>query len=69
MMKYVNEHGEHMVQMTLDERGPLTDEEQAMLRRAAEKAPVFDEDCPPMSEALHRQIQTQIAKKRRMLAN
>ena len=67
MKRYVNEHGEHMVQMTLNERGPLTDEEKEMLKRAREKAPVFDEDCPPLSEALHRQIQSRIARKHRMM--
>ena len=66
MNKYINEQGEHMISMTLDERGPLTDEEKEMLRKARQKSPVFDEDCPPMSDALHRQVQNLIAAKRKM---
>lgn len=66
MKKTVNEHGEQIISMTLEERGPLTNEEIIMLQDARKREPVFDEDCPPMSESMHRQVQSQIAAKRRM---
>ena len=66
MKKYTNEHGENIVQITLDEIGPVTEEDREMMRKARLKEPFFDEDCPPMSEALHRQAQSLIAQKRRL---
>ena len=54
--------------MTLDERGSLTEEELRMIREARRRAPVFDEDCPPMPDAMHRQIQADIARKRDAVA-
>ena len=60
----VNEFGETVVTMTLQERGPLTDEERRMIRNARNMSPVFDEDCPPMPDAMRRQIEEDIASKR-----
>lgn len=64
MPRIINEYGETVVRMTLNERGPLTDEERRMLRETRNRAPVYDEDCPPMPETMHRQIQMDIANHR-----
>ena len=69
MKKCVNEHGEHMVSMTFDEIGAVTEDDREMLRKAREMQPVYDEDCPPMSEDMHRAIQKQIAQKRKIARN
>ena len=61
MRTTVNEFGQEVVTMSLSESGPLTDEEQLILREARDRAPVYDEDCPPMPEAMHRQIRDEIA--------
>mgnify|MGYP006988905376 CR=1 FL=1 len=60
MPRTINEYGEAVVRMTLNERGPLTDEERSMIRKARDRTPVYDEDCPPIPEAMHRQIQMDI---------
>ena len=61
MSKTINEYGEEVVRMTLNERGPLTDEERRMIREALGRPPIYDEDCPPIPRAMHRQIQMDIA--------
>ena len=61
MRTTVNEFGQEVVTMSLSERGPLTDEELRILREARNKPPVYDEDCPPIPEAMHRQIRSEIA--------
>lgn len=61
MPRTINEYGETVVRMTLNERGPLTDEERRMIREARSRTSVYDEECPPMPEAMHRQIQMEIA--------
>ena len=66
MKRYTNEHGENIVQITIDEIGPVTEEDIEMMRKARLTDPVFDNDCPPMSEALHRQAQNLIAQKRKL---
>ena len=65
MKQTINEFGEQVITMTLDERGPLSQEELQMLRNAQTMDPVFDEDCPPMPEEMHLEIQRNIANKRR----
>ena len=61
MREYINEHGEHMVQVTLEELGPITDEEREMARQAAIMPQPYDPDCPPMSEEIHNRIMNKIA--------
>ena len=62
--KTINEYGETVVTMTLNERGPLTESERQMIREARNRTPVYDEDCPPMPAAMHRQIQRDISNRR-----
>ena len=64
MTKAINEFGEQVVTMALSERGPLTEEELKMIHEARSRTPVYDEDCLPMPEAMHRQIQMEIAKRK-----
>ena len=64
MPRTVNEYGETVVTMTLDERGSLTEDERQMIRAARNRTPVYDEDCPPMPSAMHRQIQRDISNRR-----
>ncbi len=49
MRTTINEYGEQVVTMTLEERGPLTQAEKDMIRSAQLRPSVYDEDCPPMT--------------------
>ncbi len=62
MNSTVNEFGEKVVTMSMKERGPLTDKELHMLADARIKERVFDEDCPPIPEAMHEQIRKDMAR-------
>lgn len=37
------------IRIRLDQLGPLTEEEKAMIKRAAEMPIVYDEDCPELT--------------------
>lgn len=37
------------IRTTLEDRGPITPEELALLKKAAEAPIVFDEDCPELT--------------------
>ncbi len=64
MNSSVNEFGEKVVTMSMKERGPLTDKELNMLDEARKKGHVYDEDCPPIPDAMHEQIIKDMAVKR-----
>ena len=67
MKKYINEYGEKIVQITLDELGTITDEERELVRNARKSEVVLDDpDCPPMSEDMHRHVQNIITEKKRL---
>ena len=38
-----------VIRMTLEQRGPITDEERAMLEKARTLPVSFDEDCPELT--------------------
>ena len=60
MRSYIDEHGNKIVRMTLEERGPLTVEQKERLRNARNLLQAYDPDCPPMSEKMHKRIQEKI---------
>ena len=64
MLRMINEYGETVVTMILNERGPLTDEERQMIHEARNRGPVYDEDRPSMPGAMHTQIQMDISNRR-----
>lgn len=56
----VNERGETVVRMSAaDIARPLTQEQRQQIREA--KAGIYDEECPPMSEALILKMKQDIA--------
>lgn len=61
----VNEFGETVVTMESVDRGPLTDEELAMISRLDDFDDEYDEDCPAMPEAMIIQMQRDIELRRR----
>lgn len=63
MKKTVNEFGEQVVTMTLSERGPITEKEINEIRAARKRVHEYDEDCPPIPEAMHKQIRDGIARR------
>ena len=57
----INELGEHIVTMNSADRGPLTEEEKDMIAHLNEVEDEYDEDCPPMPEAMRLQMMQDIA--------
>ena len=66
MRTYIDDHGKEIVEMTIQERGPLTEEQKERLRNARNIPQEYDEDCPPMPEDMHRAIQSMITEKRKI---
>ena len=66
MRTYIDDHGHEIVEMTIQDRGPLTEEQKQRLRNARYMPQEYDEDCPPMSEDMHRAIQKMITEKRKI---
>lgn len=59
-----NEFGETVVTMDSMDRGPLTEEEREMIRQMDDIDDEYDEDCPPMPEAMIIQMQNDIKMRR-----
>lgn len=57
---YIDEHGDTIVQIDAEDLGPLTQEQIAMIERAAKKPITYDEDCPPMSEEMKARMRERI---------
>ena len=70
-MTEIIEHGEQVVVMDRADRGPLTDEERAMIVNMDSVIDEDDEDCPEIPEAMIKQMKRDIAQKRgvRRVAN
>ena len=69
MRKYINEYGEHMVEMTLEELGPITDEEREMAKQARNMPQNYDSDCLPLSEAMRKRAEEMIVARKKMRAS
>ncbi|MBQ8946113.1 MAG: hypothetical protein IJ058_04785 [Lachnospiraceae bacterium] len=69
-MKSTNEFGEQVITVTLEELGPITDDEKAMIANARKMQQSFDQDCPPIPAEMHSQIRqdTETRKKQRSSA-
>ena len=61
----VNEFGERVVVMELNDRGPFTAEEIEMMNNLEGFIDGDDEDCPPISEAMICQMRSDIANKKK----
>ena len=59
-----NEFGEQVTTMDRSDRGPLTDEEKEMIANMDNFDDEYDEDCPPMPEAMIVQMRQDIASRR-----
>ena len=60
-----NENGETIVRIDSSDRGPLTAEELEMISRMDDIVDEYDEDCPPMPEAMMIQMRNDIESRRR----
>lgn len=60
----INEFGEQVTTMDRSDRGPLTDEERKMIANMDDFEDEYDEECPPMPEAMIVQMRQDIASKR-----
>ena len=60
-----NENGETIVRIDSSDRGPLTAEELDMISRMDDIIDEYDEDCPPMPEAMMTQMRNDIELRRR----
>ena len=60
-----NENGETIVRIDSSDRGPLTAEEIDMINRMDDIVDEYDEDCPPMPEAMMIQMRNDIESRRR----
>ena len=61
----INENGEQIVVMDRSDRGPLTEEERAMIANMDSVVDEDDVDCPEIPEAMIEQMKRDIAKRRR----
>ena len=64
MKRFINEHGEHIVQITLDELKPITNEDRDMVKQARKEKPLYDKDCPPLTDDMLKQAEDIIAGRR-----
>ena len=64
--RIINEYGEQVVTINSSDRGPLTRDEQEMIRRMDDIIDEYDDDCPPMPEEMIIQMQNDIEAHRRM---
>ena len=60
-----NENGETIIRIDSSDRGPLTAEEIEMISRMDDIVDEYDEDCPPMPEAMMIQMRNDIESRRR----
>ncbi|MBO4395350.1 MAG: hypothetical protein J5819_03275 [Eubacterium sp.] len=59
-----NDLGETIVTIDAADRGPLSEEELEMISRMDDIEDEYDEDCPPIPEAMICQMRNDIEKKR-----
>ena len=60
----INEYGESVVTMDSADRGPLTAEEVEKIHQMDDIIDEYDEDCPPIPEAMIVQMQNDIRSRR-----
>lgn len=53
--------GHAITRMELSDLGPITQRERDMIREAAKRPVVYDEDCPPLSPAMREKAEQMIA--------
>jgi len=53
--------GHTITRMELSDLGPITQRERDMIRKAAMRPVVYDEDCPPLSPAMREKAEQMIA--------
>ena len=57
----ITEDGRSITRMDLSDLRPLTQRERDMIREAAARPIVYDEDCPPLSPAMLEEAEKMIA--------
>ena len=61
---YISEYGEHIVVMDRKDRGLLNENEKIMLANMDSIVDEYDEDCPPMPQAMADQMRADIANRK-----